>query len=580
MYKGKYLSVIIGVAIGLVGCKGFKGGSVTVNPNPLEVHADSVKFTVRASVAPKSGFKKGGEYNGKLVIKNGSDNFTMDRVRISSDKYPDIKKNGAQTKLNVAQVYNEKMDGGNLVAINQYTRKQKTIDLPETQLAPCCITTSRLVNEADKYLTLDSKHEHKSKVPISYEAKFQFPQDVFKIQPTEFEKQEVRQIGDMLSKKIPATSVTIAGFASPEGPLARNRFLSISRSKEVKKWLQQQLAANGYTVHLDSTFFNITTTSEDWEGFKANLYSMPYTEDVKSKIIEIVSAGYEEDEKERRIMALVGGAKRVEEILAPLRRATIKIEGSEVKLSDAEIDALANQAVASGNASSLKGKLEKEDFLFAISRQESAEGKKILLKTYVEEFPDDYRGLNDLAVAYLKDGLVDEAFPLLTKANQLKPNNAAILNNLGVAYKNKKNLTEARNHYQASMNAMSSAEVTFNMAVIDEKLAMYAESAERFTAVRNQQGALYNAGLCKLLMGDLAGAKTDLEAASRVEPNYALTYYLLAIVGARSSDTNLLTANLKKAVSLDAKLAEKATKDLEFLKYRDNAEFKAATNIK
>ncbi len=574
MNRISYFGILTAVAIGVISCKGFKGGSVTVNPNPLEVHADSVKFTVRASVAPKSGFKKGGEYNGKLVIKNGADNFTMDRVRISSEKYPDIKKSGAQAKLNVAQVYNEKMDGGNLVAQNQYTRKSKTIDLPETQLAPCCITTSRLVYEADKYITLENKHEHKSSVPVSYEAKFQFPQDVFKIRPTEYEKQEIKNIGEMLSKKIPATSVTIAGFASPEGPLARNRFLSIARSKEVKKWLEKQLKDNGYTVQLDSTFFNITTTSEDWEGFKANLYSMPYTEDVKSKIIEIVSAGYEEDEKERRIMALVGGARRVEEILAPLRRATIRIEGSENKLSDAEIDALANQAVTNGT--SLKGKLEKEDFLFAISRQENLQAKKALLKQFVDAYPDDYRGLNDLAVIYLKEGLTDEAFPLLTKANQAKPNNHAIMNNLGVAYKNKKNLTEAKNYYQSSMSAMSSAEVTFNIAVIDEKMAQYPDAAEKFNAVRNQTGALYNAGLCKLLMGDLAGAKTDLESATRVDPNFALTYYVLAIVGARSSDTNLLVSNLKKAVSLDSKLADKAYKDLEFLKYKDNAEFKAA----
>jgi tetratricopeptide (TPR) repeat protein len=150
------------------------------------------------------------------------------------------------------------------------------------------------------------------------------------------------------------------------------------------------------------------------------------------------------------------------------------------------------------------------------------------------------------------------------------------MNNLGVAYKNKKNLTEARSYYQSSMSSMSTAEVTFNMAVIDEKMAQYAEAAEKFNAVRNQAGALYNAGLCKLLMGDLAGAKTDLESSSRVDPNFALTYYVLAIVGARSSDTNLLVTNLKKAVSLDSKLADKAYKDLEFLKYKDNAEFKAA----
>jgi hypothetical protein len=53
---------------------------------------------------------------------------------------------------------------------------------------------------------------------------------------------------------------------------------------------------------------------------------------------------------------------------------------------------------------------------------------------------------------------------------------------------------------------------------------------------------------------------------------------VLAIVGARSADNNLLITNLRRAVQADRALAQKAQKDLEFRKQRESAEFKAALN--
>ena len=43
--------------------------------------------------------------------------------------------------------------------------------------------------------------------------------------------------------------------------------------------------------------------------------------------------------------------------------------------------------------------------------------------------------------------------------------------------------------------------------------------------------------------------------------------YLLAIVGARTNNTDAVSTNLKKAVSLDGALKAKAANDIEFAKF-------------
>jgi len=575
VYSFALIGSLIGSVIGIQGCKSFKGAEVNVTPNPLEVHADSVKFTVKASIPPKSGFKKKGVYYGRLVIKGGGGEYEVGRVTISSEQYPDINKVGASASYDGAVAYQEGMNGGNLIAQNRYERKKKKIDLPELTLAPCCITTSRLVATDDQVIFVDVTYQPRT--PISLEAKFQFPKDVFKIQPTEYEKAEIRAIGDFLNKKYEATKVVIEGFASPEGTFRRNRFLSVNRAREVQQWLIDQLKKAGYKVYLDSTFFEFRTTTEDWDGFLANLDKLNLPEDRKKQIIQIVAAGYDPEVTERKVMAIVGGEEKVEFILAPLRRATIRLMGYTGKHTDQQIDSLV-AALVNGQISDeqLVKEFDQEEIRYAAQRQkENLDVQIRLMRAYIRAYPDDFRGYNDLGAYLILKGLYDEALEYLTQANAKKPNHYAVLNNIGVVHKAKKNYQEALVNLSASYSAKATPQAAFNLGVVYEKKAMYKEAAEMFANATTIPLAKYNSGLSKLLMGDLAGAKADLESSIRSNQDHALSYYVLAIVGARSAETNLLTINLKKAIQLDNNLGKKARQDLEFQKYWNTPEFQA-----
>jgi tetratricopeptide (TPR) repeat protein len=149
---------------------------------------------------------------------------------------------------------------------------------------------------------------------------------------------------------------------------------------------------------------------------------------------------------------------------------------------------------------------------------------------------------------------------------------------MGLVYAARKEYAQAAQAFQASYAARPTPEAAFNLGVIYEKTAQYAAAAEAFGNAGDLPGAHYNAGLSRLLMNDLAGAKVELEKAIQQNPNNALAYYVLAIVGARSADNNLLVTNLRRAVQANKDLAKKAQGDLEFRKQRESAEFKAALN--
>lgn len=578
VFSGKSRVMLLSLAVGATAwqCKSFEGAQVTCKPNPLEVHSDSVKFTVRATIPAKSGFKKGGIYNGNLAIENAGAKFGFKDVSISSTQFPDIKKTGASATVTASKPFEQGMDGGMLKAFNSYTRKGKTFDLPAIDLAPCCITTSTLLCEDAKFITAPFNYEKQK--PLTLEAKFQFPQNVHAIQPTEYEKAEIRAIGDFLKNKYVATRINISGFASPEGQFKRNQFLSVARSKEVQNWLIEQLKKEGYDAYLDSSFFVISTTSEDWDGFKDNLCRKSFPEDVKRQIIDIISAGYDPAVTERRVMALVGGADEVEDILAPLRRATIKLEGMTSSHPDALIDQTLSDFLAGKITYEDASKFFKqEELLFAISRLENRNDKiKALTGLYIKQYGSDWRGYNDLGVYNVQGGSTDNGLSQLQSAEKQKAGVAIVHNNMGAAYLLQKRYNLAMEPIKNARQGAGSKEASFNSGYLMHKLGRYAEAAESFNQAVDLKCAKYNAGLAKLLMGDLAGAKADFEAAVKEDKNNARAYYLIAILGARSADSNLVVLNLKRAVQIDSSLGAKASKDLEFRNYFNDEQFKSA----
>ena len=111
-------------------------------------------------------------------------------------------------------------------------------------------------------------------------------------------------------------------------------------------------------------------------------------------------------------------------------------------------------------------------------------------------------------------------------------------------------------------------EVSYNMALVDIQTGNYANAS-------SSTGSYYtfNAALAKVLNNDPNNAKSTLDASN---DQSAMAFYLRAIICSRSSDKTGMVTNLKTAINTDASLRATAKTDCEFLKYKDDGDFKAA----
>ncbi|MGL5690019.1 MAG: TPR end-of-group domain-containing protein, partial [Bacteroidales bacterium] len=79
-----------------------------------------------------------------------------------------------------------------------------------------------------------------------------------------------------------------------------------------------------------------------------------------------------------------------------------------------------------------------------------------------------------------------------------------------------------------------------------------------------------NAAVAQILAKEYNKAKTTLSA---IETPDATTYYLMAVVGARTNNESMVINNLKESIKMNSTFAKLAATDLEFAKFANNAEF-------
>ena len=94
---------------------------------------------------------------------------------------------------------------------------------------------------------------------------------------------------------------------------------------------------------------------------------------------------------------------------------------------------------------------------------------------------------------------------------------------------------------------------------------LYIAQGKYNLAAQNLAGVSTNsAALAQILTKDYNAAKTTLDKIKNAD---AMTSYLKAVLAARMGNKADVLSNLDKAKALDASLAEKAAKDVEFEKY-------------
>ncbi len=590
----KLLSALFLVSVLISSCNSLskmvkKYGEVKyeVTPNPLEVHGDKVAVTIKGRIPAGYFNKKAGAYIQPVLKYEGGSTtlkpFYLKGEKVEGEGTTINSKTGGSFSYTDVIDYKPEMNKSQLVVnpvahiakepVKKSTSRQniktlpKAVELGETKLADALIYTSQRIKPTGTAILAPDGYEKET--IINKKATIYFLVNMFNLNfRIDLNKAPEAQLGikeldDYIAKNWAIKNIDITAWASPEGEERHNAGLSENRAKTAKKYTEKQidkflksLARKTKTKFKDLkkvVDYNLKANGEDWDGFLAALEKS----DIKDKniMINVIKAQADRDKREQEMRNMTVIFQQVEdEILPPLRRAEISVNFLEPKKTDEKIAMLSTTASDS---------LDKKELLYAATLTKELNTQLKIYKAATNVYPQDWKGYNNVAYVSIVLENVNEASSFLEKANTLSPNNATVINNLGVVSLMKKDYKAAKAYFETAQKL--GANQNYNLGVIMIKEGNYSGAVNSF----GNTSCDYNVALATLLNGSASSAATAIECAEKD----AQTYYLTAVIAARSDNANKVYYNLKKAIAQDASFKAQAKEDLEFAKFANTAEF-------
>ena len=576
-------SVMLSALLILNACGGMKKAAKNVEdasfktePEVLEVHGDSVAYEVTFTTKK---FHKKAALKIDPVLKYGSDTSQRPPVTIKGEKSKtdadlviDSKDGSVTFKDKFA--YDPAMEKSTLVAKNSLiiegSEKEldQCLDLPERKLAEGIIATSQKVAATEDILISVDEYKVEDK---SVRIDLYYLINVGSFNPSFSDKNagidnkkqldSIKNLVDARRNEI--KGITINSYASPDGELARNQQLSKDRSNSTFTYLKKDLNKKGFKEVNDSSFYMSHALNEDWAGWKQLVTASNLSD--KNQILSIMNSGISDEEKEARIKREHAASfeSMKKDMLPKLRRSVVIFHTTPPIKTNEELVVAGKQSLDN---------LSQMELIQLGKITEDPTEKKRIYNSYIQKYANDWRGYNNLAVIQLGEGDLAGAEPNLKKANELSPSNPIVLNNMGVAARMNKDYKKAEEYYNAAKSANDkNVDVSYNLGVLRIKQGKYKDAIAAF----NGKTCDYNVGLAYLLDRDYKNAESNLNCIP-VEKKTGDVYYLLAVLGARTNNKEMITTNLRMAIQKDAKYRNMAKSDGEFIKFRDSQEFNNA----
>ena len=336
-------------------------------------------------------------------------------------------------------------------------------------------------------------------------------------------------------------NIEVSAYASPDGALDLNDRLATQREKNAAKHVNSFLKKSKIEANVDAKY-----TAEDWEGFQKLVAGSNIAD--KELILRVLSMYEDPEAREREIknISSVYG-ELANEILPQLRRARLTLNYQLIGRSDDEILAAVKEDASV---------LSVEELLYAATLVENVAEKTAIYKKTTELFANDYRAYNNLAELAFEAADYDAAKNYLSRAAKLNANAAEVNTNLGMIALVEGNVADAESYLVKGTDAEANAAALGNLYVAQ---GQYERAVSAFGETKSNAAAL-----AQIMAGQYTAANNTLAAVENVD---AYTYYLKAIVGARTNNAAAVAENLVQAVKLDSSLVEKAKKDMEFKKF-------------
>jgi Flp pilus assembly protein TadD len=559
----------------------------TTTPEVLEMHGDSVRVTIVGKVPEDYFHKKAAmlftpvlKYStGETVLKSINllgedvvgDGITINLKEGGTFTYTDVflfEPEMAVSELVVTPlIYEPKTPVEAGVTRQIIEASESFIDAPQLKLADGIIVTStRILHDEN---TLIAAHGYEKETIASKDAKIYFQVNRHNLNwnlalnRDEDAIQLIKEIEDFVRKGWEIRDIDINAWASPEGEESFNQGLSERRAQTGLNYthtmLRKLVRERNSEVKIDDVkedvTYNVKAHGEDWNGFMEAVQASDIPD--KNVIINVVNSQPDVKKREQEIRNMTIVYKEIEEeILPPLRRVEIQVNAYEPKKTDEQIAQLATTS---------PDQLDETELLYAATLTDNEDVKLNIYNSAVSLFPNNYKGYNNAAAIELRRGNIDKASELLEKANELGSGKPEVLNNMGVLASKKKEFGKAETHYADARRL--GAEVDYNLGIIMITKGDYARALTYF----GNETCRHNLALAQLLSNNIAAANQNAQCA----PEHAETFYLLALIGARTNDSQSMVNNLGKAIAADPAMKNVAKNDREFLRYSENPEFRA-----
>ena len=553
MIKKLYLPLVALLVLAFSSCS--KMGELspdyfTTNPEVLEAIGGKVPVTITGKF-PEKYFKKnatvevtpvlrweGGEAKGQPAT------FQGEKVQ-GNDQTISYKTGGTYT-MKASFDYVPEMAKSELYLDFKIKKGKKEYTIPSVKIADCVIATSELptVNSANAAYAPDAFQRI---IKQAKEAQIMFLIQQANLRASElksdslkaFHKQVVAVAGDTKNYKL--NNIEISAYASPDGGVELNTTLAENRQNNTEKYMNQQLKKGKIETEVDAKY-----TAQDWDGFQ-ELVSKSNIQD-KDLILRVLSMYSDPEQRETEIKNISSVYKTLaDEILPQLRRARLTANYDVIGRSDEEINAAFDTDAKV---------LSNDELLYAATLTNDNARKEAIYKKTVELYPNDFRAYNNLGMMAYANGDLATAENYFKQAASKNANAAEVNTNLGLIELTKGNVANAETYLSKSTGANTANEALGNLYI---KQGQYDRAVQAFGDTKTNSAAL-----AQILAKDYNKAKSTLSAVKNPD---AYTNYLMAVVGARTNNADLVKSSMDKVKQQDAALAAKAQNDREFAKY-------------
>lgn len=588
MRKLFYLVAFAAVA-SLGGCtlpkmiKMAKDQQLTVTPNPLEVHKDTVAYDMAANLPVKM-LAKGTTYTVNSYYKHGDNEVALDPVVFRAEDYPNSGTEEPRVNKAFSFPYSPAMKSGMLEVEGVAAKGAKSKASPRMSVAPGVITTSQLVKPA--YYAAFAGHGYNNQeelVPTRVD--FFFDQGRSNLKVTERQSSRGKQFEAFIAEKNVTRTVTITGTHSPEGPERINSNLSRDRAKVIEDYYRQQMKRYDYKGLADQVQFILKPVIEDWNDFKTALAAYNGISDAdKSQYLNIVNGSGSFEEKEKQLQKLPNYKKVFNDLYPGLRSAKTEILTVKDKKSDAEISVLAKQISAGEKGNDA---LSFEELMYSATLTPSLEEKEKIY-TAATKYGTNWNAHNNLGAVYIamfiesegsKKDMLDKAQAQLDLAAKIRET-AEVHANLSSLHMARGNAYRAKSHAAKALLQGANNEVTSGVngvkGAAEIMTASYADAVRSTSSAEATAVNLYNRGLAQLLNKNYQNAISAFDEAIKKDAKFADAYYGAAIAHARLNNLDSVVRSLTEVVKLDPALKQTALNDLEFRNYAANELFRNA----